>query len=709
MKTTLKIPETEPLPPQGPLPFPGLQPIRVPADLCRDFEKASVREWVITNGRGGYASSTILGMNSRRYHGLLVAAVHPPVDRRMMLSKVEETLVTPSGRYELSTNQYGTVVHPEGYRYLEEFRLDPWPTFFFRVGELLLRKSIFMLPGENATVVAYTLLRAPSAVELWVRPQAAGRDFRALCRENDDLSGRVEESPGSVILHLYDEIPPLVLHHNAELVERSPCWYKNFEYLQESREGSPTPPAHGGPTKIREDLWSFGVLRYLLKVGETCTLVASTGRRGTVDFAFHERRLENTQTVLAQTISSPGAGPLSLRLSWTADSFTAAPFLRPGAAGETYLLAGYPWFVPWGRDTLVALPGLTLCTGRYELARQLLQTLGSQVEEGLLPVRYREEDGSAEYDSADTSLWFFWAVWHYWRTTRDIRFIGKKLLDPLQEIMEGYLKGTRYGIGMDEDGLIRLGDDQMPLTWMDARLPAGQAGKPASGTELPGRAVTVRSGKPVEINALWFNALMVMATLLERLGLKRARSYSRLAKLVQQNFVRNFFAPTGFLYDRISDAGPDPSLRANMLIAVSLPFCPLSKAQALGVLAVAEKELLTPAGVRTLSPNDPNYRGRFEGDLRQRALAYHQGTIWTWLTGPYVSAVCQLRGLTRSTQGALARQMKPYLQELEERCLGSVAELRDGEAPHTPRGGLSQAWSTGELLRAIRQARLGGL
>lgn len=690
-----------PLPALPVLPFAHLRPIVCGLDLCQDARRASAREWVIANGRGGYASSTILGMNTRRYHGLLVAAIRPPVGRIVMLSKAEETLVLPGGRYELSTNQYANVLHPEGFRYLVEFRLDPCPTFFFRIGEILLQKSVFMLPGENATVVGYTLIRSPGPVELWVRPLAAGRDFRGLSRETDDLTGAIEERPGALTLHLYGDLPPLMIHHNAEIVERSACWYKNFEYQQEAREGAPFQPARGA-ARIREDLWSFGALRYLLKAGESCALVASTGRKGTTEFSFHERRLQNTQMVIAQTIHSPGAGPLSARLSWTAESFAAAGRVRPGEVTETSLLAGFPWFSPWGRDALIALPGLALCTGRQELARNLLQTIGSQVDGGLLPVRYSEEDGSPEYDSADTALWFFWAVWHYWRMTRDVRFVAKKLLDPMQQILRAYLEGTRYGIGMDEDGLIRLSDEELPLTWMDAREPAGSG-------DVPGPAVTVRSGKPVEVNALWYCALQVMAALSDRLGGKRSSSYLRMGRLVQQNFIRNFLSPEGFLYDRVTPAGPDASLRPNMLIAISLPFSPLSKTQARSVLAWTEQHLLTPGGVRTLSPGHPDYRGRFEGDLRERARAYHQGTVWTWLTGPYVSAVCRTRGLTRATQAALAAQLKPYTAELEGRCLGSISELRDGDAPHEPRGGLSQCWSVGELLRAIREARLAGL
>ena len=542
-----------------------------------------------------------------------------------------------------------------------------------------------MLPGENATVIGYTLHSAGGPVELTIRPLAAVRDFRDLSKENTRLRAEVEQTAGRVTVRPYEDLPPLMIHHNAEMVEGSACWYSNFEYLQESN-------------KTREDLWSFGTLRYLLKVGESCALVASIGRRGTGDLVFHRRRVENTQAVIAQTTVAPGTGQLSARLSWTAETFFAHRSISQQPS-DTYLLAGFPWFTPWGRDSLIALPGLALTTGRFELARSVLQTLASQIKGGLIPVRFSEADGSPEYDSADASLWFFWAVWHYWKATRDLKFISKKLLDPLQEILENYLEGTNFGISMDEDGLIRLGDEEMPLTWMDAREPSVEG-------DLPGAAITPRFGKPVEVSALWYCTLMIMATLGERLGLKRSNAYTRLARLVRQNFSDTFISPEGLLYDRVTESGPDSAIRPNMLIAASLPFSPLSRAQGLAILAAVEKFLLTPVGIRSLSSDHPQYRGHYEGDLMAKARAYHQGTVWAWLLGPYVSAACKFRGLTRATQSAIGVQLTPFLAHLEEGCLGSVTELFDGDPPHAPRGGISQAWSVGELLRAVREARL---
>ncbi len=685
-----------------------LKPVILDGAVCSDLKRAASREWVITNGIGGYASSTVAGMNTRRSHGLLVAAMNPPVGRMVILSKVEEELVLPHSRQMLSVNQYGSdVIHPEGFRYLTQFRLDPWPVFVYRTSECVLEKSVWMLPGENATVIGYRILQAPSPVELWVRPLVALRDFRDLRHERTSPPPSCEQGPDWVAVRMQPGLPECWIHHNAEWVEWAACWYKNFEYAEERSLGPMTGYRKTDLNWSREDLWSFGNLRYLLKEGETGFLVASTGRQGMGDFSFHARRVENTQAVLAQSIRPPGKGPLATRLSWTADSFVVrrrADSVSGRHSARTDLMAGWPWFTPWGRDALVALPGLTLSTGRPELAREILQTLVSHMRGGLIPVRFSEADATPQYDSADTALWFFWAVWHYWQKTDDLKFIRKSLWDPMREIIQAYLRGTGFGITAGEDGLIDLSDPDRPLTWMDARLPSDEE------EVLPGLAVTPRSGKPVEVNALWYCALEIMAHLADEIGFHKSGVYARFRGKIRRSFMQQFWSePEQFLYDRVTPQGPDRSIRPNMLIAASLPFTPLTRRQIAAIVALTRQQLLTPSGVRTLTPLDSRYRGRYEGDFSARAEAYHQGTVWTWLIGPYVSAALKAAGNAASERRRLADGLRPFSAYLQQGCLGSLPELFDGDSPHRSRGGPSQAWSVGEMLRAIEQTGVSDL
>ncbi|MCM8794620.1 MAG: amylo-alpha-1,6-glucosidase [Candidatus Omnitrophica bacterium] len=681
----------------------AVPPIRFDTRLCRDLPAAASKEWIITNGIGGYASSTVIGMNTRREHGLLVAAVKPPWNRAVMLSAVDDAIVVPNGRTDLATHRYGNVIHPEGYRYLEEFRLDPWPTFLYRVGGFLLEKTVFLLPSENAVVIGYTLKEAHDPIMLAIRPLVAVRSFRLTSNESPAFRTQMEERPGELVMQPYPAFPPLVIHHTAEMVEKSPCWYKNFEYPQEREESG----------RVLEDLWSPGQLLYLLKAGESCAFVASTGRRGSVDLAFHQRRLENTQVVLARTLLAEESGPLTSRLRWTSDSFlvhepassdkqSAHSFGRKETARyfrKAFVLAGFPGSGCQGRDALIALPGLTVCTKRFEVAKAVLATLVEHLKGGLLPVRFAQETGAPEYDSADTSLWLFWAVWHYWKATRDLRFVARKMLGPMRDIVEAYLEGTAFGIEMDEDGLIRLTQEELPLTWMDAR-------EPGIRTDMPGRAVTPRSGKTVEVNALWYCALNVMAQIAERLSLRRAAAYLQLCRLVEESFQERFLTPEGVVYDRVAGSVKDPAVRPNMVIAAGLPFTPFTRKQMERILFVAENELLTPFGLRTLQPGHPQFQPHFGGDSFHRANAVHQGTVWAWLLGSYAGTCLKVRHLTKETQHSLRKVLLPFRAHLEESGLGSVSGMFDADPPHTPCGEFSHAPAVGELLRALQMARL---
>jgi len=562
-----------------------------------------------------------------------------------------------------------------------------------------------MLPYENATVVGYTLWASSTPIELVVRPLVAMRGLRELCRQSEEFQPKLERLADGVVVRLLEELPCLVIHHTAEWVDEAPCWYKHLAYVKED----------GGLEE--EDLWSFGTLRFLLKPLEVCTLVASTGRMGRGDYPFHRRRIENTQSVFAQTVQPPGSGPLASRLVWTSEQFVAR---KSPLSPEAFLLSGFPTKTIGGRHALVALPGLAIATHRFDLARSVLVTMASEMKDGLLPVHWNEADGSAVYESADTSLWFFWAVWHYWKESDDLAFVSKRLLDPMQEILGRYLKGTRFHIRMDDDGLLSLEERQIPLTWMDARWPSQDAkaeggAKPVLGARRSkksseGPAVVQRVGKPLEVNALWYCALMVMAEIASELGLRQADHCMRLGKLVGQNFVRTFYnRRDGALFDCVGPNGPDPSIRPNMAIALGLPFSPLSRLQGRRILETVEKHLLTPFGLRTLSPSDPNYRGRCEGSERDRLAALHQGTVWAWLIGFYVAAVLRIHGLTSATQARLACQLKQALHLLEEGRLGLLGDLFDGDPPHTPRAGGCQVWTVGQTLLAIWEARLGGV
>ncbi len=654
-----------------------LAPLVADADACRDLPWALQQEWVVTNGIGDYAASTILGVNTRRHHGLLVAATRPPGARAVLLAKVEETLVAPGTRYDLSTNQYAGVMHPEGYRYQEGFRLDPWPTFIYRVGGFLLEKTICLLPGEHTVAIRYWLREGPGAVELILRPLVACRDFRWVSQENPTFRTRVEQGPGTVILHPYESLPPLAFHHGAELFEPSAYWYKHFAYLEEAA----TETVH------QEDLYSPGQLVYLLRPGETAELVASTSRTPPSHWVQREARVTEARLTVLRRARARRAGPLTSRLIAAAEQF-----LVREPDGSRQVMASYPWGTAAGRVALVALPGLTLATGQPEVARDLFQTLASHCRDGLLPVRFAETDGAPEYDSVDTSLWLFWAVDRYLRATGDARFVGRRLLDVLMDIVDYYVQGTQFHIIMDQDGLITTEGEELPLTWMDA--------------QVDGHPVTRRAGKAIEVNALWYNALMTMADLGDRFHLRLRRQYARLARLVRANCVQLFWnADHRSCYDVVGRQ-PDQTLRPNQLFAVGLPYPLLPRAPARAVLELVGRELLTPVGVRTLSPSDPAYRGQGAGAPAPRDVAAYQGGAWPWLLGAYWSGYVATYGTTATTVGALRQTLGAFGQRLSDGAWGTVPEWFDGAPPHPRAGAMAHAWSVAELLRLLQEHSL---
>jgi predicted glycogen debranching enzyme len=645
--------------------------IRCDATVCGNPEAALRREWLETNGLGGFASSTIWGLNTRRYHGLLVAATKPPVGRMVLLSKMEETLVIDGRRYDLSANRYPGVVHPRGYRYLKEFRQDPFPVFVYGLEGLELEKSVFMVHDENTAVIQYELRGAiPARCTLELRPLIAFRDYHSTTHENGALDPRFEIDGDAVKVAPYQALPSLYLTHSGADVQKAGNWYRNLEYDVERERG----------LDYREDLFNPLVLLFNLHRDACADVLASIERQGTRSAAeLRAAEMERRKAVLA---SAPSNQPLIQMLAAAAGQF----IVRRG--GQSTVIAGYHWFSDWGRDTMIALPGLTLATGRYDLAKSILLAFAAHVDRGMLPNRFPDAGETPEYNAVDATLWFFEAVRAFAACTDDYEFVRANLYEVLSDIVSWHERGTRYGIRADSDGLLNAGEPGIQLTWMDAKV----------GDWV----VTPRRGKPVEIQALWYNALRVMEDLAHRYGRDRdGARYGNLADRARDSFVPLFWNETAqCLYDVVAGDARDASLRPNQIFAVSLFHKMLPPDKAKAVVDAVERHLLTLYGLRSLAPGDPQYRGRYEGDPRSRDSAYHQGTVWPWLMGPFISAYLDVNGRSRAAREQAASWLSEFRRYIEQEGLGQIPEVFDGDPPQRPGGCIAQAWSVAELLRA---------
>lgn len=629
-----------------------------------DYDVARSREWIVGNGLGGYASSTIIGLNTRGYHGLLVASLDPPLRRLLLLSKIEEEVAIDDPTYRLSTNRYPGTIFPEGFRHQEEFGLDPFPRFLYRAGGVLVEKSLFMVHGENATVITYRILEAPSSTALRLYPLINCRDFHERTREG---ALRFEESTQHRAVSITESGMKVRLFLTSDVATYTPTgvWYRDFVYEEESARGYPD----------REDHYNPGFFQVSLKAGEEVSILAST-REFPSFSASTLRRAEEKRLHDLGSLAERGDDFLR-SLALAADLFV----VRRGSEGRT-IIAGYHWFGDWGRDAMISFPGLMLVTGRFQEAKMLLCLFLGHLRDGLIPNHFSDSDGSPQYNSVDASLWLFYAVHKYLGYTKDLDFVGS-IFPTLEEVVEHYVRGTLHDIRVDGDGLVQVGEDG--LTWMDARI--------------DGRCVTPRKGKPVEVNALWYNALMVMRSISKALGHKEsAQKYSSMSSRVRASFEDLFWnEKRSCLFDCVEGALLDDSVRPNQLLAVGLPFPLLSHDKRARVVQTVERELLTPYGLRSLSPRDPAYRGICVGDQRSRDLAYHQGTVWPWLIGPFVSAYLRVNNQSGRARSEAERFIEPLREYI--RGVGSIPEIFDGNSPHRPRGCIAQAWSVGEVLR----------
>jgi predicted glycogen debranching enzyme len=652
-------------------------------ETCRRLDEALAREWLVTNGLGGYASATVPGTPTRRYHGLLVVAKRPPFDRRVIVSQVDE-LVTYNGRaYQTSTTEYqGDSLSPAGYIHVAEFLLDRGlPVTRFEVGDMTMEKRVWMEHGRNTTFVQYTWSAQASApAELVLRPLVSGRPFHDLCVGDSRRALKVTVTSDDMTVWPV-AAPPVRLILSGGRVDAGGVWHWRIQYRRERERG----------LDFLEDLYMPGTLAVTLAPGASATLVLTTetGKIPDADRAWQaewERRGD-----LERRGGSGSADALGRALTVAADAFVVTSASEPGstAGGESAILGGYHWFGRAGRDALIALPGLLVGSGRLAEARAVLAGLLADRQDGLVPARYSETDGQPDHASVDASLWFFVALRAYLEHSGDRAFLVS-CWPALVEIMTAHVIGTRFGIAVDtRDGLLRAGEVGRQLTWMDAK--AGEW------------VVTPRRGKPVEVNALWYNAVRQMEEWTRGLEPDRVADFRRWAQQAESSFTQRYWnIAGGYLYDVIdTDIGHDGSCRPNQLLAISLPFPVLEHSRWRAVVDVVRDHLLTRAGLRTLSPGDPHYIGWYAGDAIHRDGAYHQGSIRTWLIGPFHDA--SQRVYPGNT--FLAEHLQALERHLELAGLGTVSELFDGALPHAPQGSIADAAGVGEVLRVWRALR----
>ena len=651
--------------------------IELPRALCGDEAVAGRREWLVTNGLGGFASGAVAGLLTRRYHGLLVAALTPPLGRTLLVAKLDETATYDGRAYPLFANRWaGGAVDPKGFVHLDRFHLEgTTPVWTYALAEALLEKRIWMQQGANTTYVRYDLRRAAAPLSLSLKALVNYRDYHGSTHASD-WSMQIDPVDHGLRVTAFEGAAPVyLLSDNAEVVPRH-AWHRDFFLSVEAYRG----------LDAQEDHLHAGTFTGVLQPGATLTVVVSTEPAPDLDgvAAYAERRAHEQALLAASALAEAPSAIQQLVLA--ADQFVvsrATPVVEDGRS----VIAGYPWFGDWGRDTMIALPGLTLATGRPDIAERVLRTFAHFVDQGMLPNRFPDAAEAPEYNTVDATLWFVEALRAYHEATGNIDLL-RDLFPILQDIIGWHRRGTRYHIHVDpDDGLLYAGEPGIQLTWMDARV----------GDWV----VTPRIGKPVEVNALWHHALRCMVAFARSLDL-RAEDYDALAGRVQASFDRFWNAERGSCYDVLdTPEGDDASLRPNQLFAVSLSNSPLSAARRKAVVDRCARHLLTPHGLRSLAPDDPTYVGVYGGMPHERDGAYHQGTVWGWLIGPFVEAHLRVYQDPDTARSFL----RPLLRHLSDHNVGSLSEIFDGDAPHTPRGAVAQAWSVAEVLRVWQMVR----
>jgi predicted glycogen debranching enzyme len=652
--------------------------IRTEANTCLFPQDSLNLEWLDTNGLGGYASSTVINCHTRKYHGLLVANLGNPAGRSVILSKFEDSLCLGEEEHFFSCHQYPGFFFQGPGNCLDSFQNDTAPRFTYRIGETVLRKTIMFLHGENCVLIRYDVENCPSSSFLRIRPFLAFRGFHTLANQNPLFDTNILNIKNGFKIQPYCDMPALFIRSNVNAhFSITPHWYYNFEYSAERDRGY----------EWREDLFQSGVLKIPITSGKSAVVAVSFSIINTAQIkkkweSEETRRLRLKTESEIPVAAFPEEDRENIRLLLKA----GRQFLITTPSGRPAAIAGYHWFDDWGRDTLISLPGLTFCSGRPHEGIAILDAIGKHEKNGLLPNFFSPDENDNAYNTVDASLWYFWAVQQMLKFTGDIKIIESSMWHVMKRIIKNFMNGTTFDIHMSDNGLLHTGNAGTHLTWMDA--------------VVDGRPVTSRWGYAVEINALWYNALCFARELAGRFGEDTLFSPGLIPR-VSRSFQDTFWIEDGaYLGDVFSGGSLDRAIRPNQIFALSLPFSPLSPSQAAGVLNNVREHLLTPCGLRTLSPDDRAYQGRYEGGQEKRDGAYHQGTVWPWLLGAFGEACLKLSEDKSEAKNFLREHLRYFLRaHLQTAGLGCISEIFDGDPPHRPRGCISQAWSVGELIR----------
>jgi predicted glycogen debranching enzyme len=646
------------------------------------------KEWLLTNSRGGFSTSSIVNCNTRRYHGLLVGSHLPPANRIAALSNCFESMTAKDRQFSISNFEFDCNIHPNGYSHLLEFRKDVGIHFEYETALANLTKSIFLLPDSDIVAIVYEFSKVCQPFEFALRPFSAMRDFHSLGHSGRNLSSVWNESELSVRGDS-PEMGQLILRCEPMRFEQSPEWWHRFFYRIERQRGQ----------DCFEDLWSPGCYKQQIGAPGRIVLWAGVFKNDEPHDILSKMELEAAMDAIrlhqkGLFKQQPPQDSVEKKLYVAADQFLIERTIDNEQTPT--ILAGFPWFLDWGRDTFISLEGLCLNTGRSDVAWGVLKTFAKAVSEGMIPNRFDDYGQCPHYNSIDASLWFVHAAFRYLRQTKNISHFSHKLLPAIKWVMDSYRKGTRFDIHADTDALITGGDVDTQLTWMDARF--------------DGISFTPRYGKAVEVNALWYSNLCELTDYYRGKNDQAANFYGLLAEQVRHSFQEQFWNDDqGCLNDCILLPGkPDSSIRPNQIFAVSLPHSPLSAVQQKAVVEVVERELLTPYGLRTLSPSDPRYKERYIGPQSQRDAAYHQGTVWAFLIGAFVEAYLKVHRFDPTAKRRCRSFLAKLLDHLDnETCLGNISEIFDGAPPHHPRGTFAQAWSVAEVLRARQMCQKG--